>query len=202
MAERSAAASEPASLHHRAAEDLRFIRATMEGSTRFTSVSGAGQIAVGAIALAAAAAAARWSPSNGEWLAVWVGAAAVAAGIAVASTAGKARRSGASILSRAGRRFLLSLAPPIVAGAILTPALVEGDMAARLPGTWLLLYGAGVVTGGAFSIRIVPVMGLVFMLAGVVALAAPRLDPDWVMAAGFGGLHVTFGAVIARRHGG
>ncbi|HUP20905.1 MAG TPA: hypothetical protein VM778_13285, partial [Gemmatimonadota bacterium] len=128
--------------------------------------------------------------------------AATAAGVAVATTARKARRSGASILSRAGRRFLLSLAPPIVAGALLTPALVEGGLATRLPGAWLLLYGAGVVTGGAFSIRIVPVMGLAFMVAGAAALAAPGLDPDWVMAAGFGGLHLVFGAVIARRHGG
>lgn len=195
-------ADAPLRLDHRAAEDLRFIRDTMEGTVRFTSVSGIGQMLVGLVALAGAAWAAEVAPSASAWLATWLGIAVLAAAVAVGSTAVKARRSGATLLSRAGRRFLLSLTPPLVAGALLTPVLLQADQAARLPGVWLLLYGAGVVTGGAFSIRIVPLMGLAFMIAGAVALAMPRWDPNWTMAAGFGGLHLAFGAAIARRHGG
>lgn len=195
-------AADPVGLHHRAAEDLRFIRATMESSTRFTSVSGAGLIAVGAIAMGGAALAAGVEPAGATWLSSWLGTAAVASAVALAAAAVKARRAGTPLLSRAGRRFLLALAPPLVAGAILTPILFGNGLAERLPGAWLLLYGAGVVTGGAFSIRVVPIMGLAFMAAGALALALPPLDPEWTMAAGFGGLHIGFGALIARRHGG
>ena len=71
-----------------------------------------------------------------------------------------------------------------------------------LPGCWLLLYGAAAATGGAFSVRIVPILGLCFMALGVVAFAVPAAWGHWFMAAGFGGLHIGFGLVIARKYGG
>lgn len=189
----------------------------MEGSTRFTAVSGLGEIGVGGVGMLAAYLAAR-EPMAGGWLAVWLGAAAVAGPLTLAATAWKARRADAALLSRPGRRFLLALVPPMVSAALLTVVLFRAGLADLLPGTWLLLYGAGVVTGGAFSIRVIPVMGCAFMLAGAATLlafphgtaaaglawsaAAPPVWADLVMAAGFGGLHLLFGALIAWKHGG
>ena len=182
-------------------DNLRFIRETMEGATRFTAVSGIGEVAVGVTALAAAYLASRQGTPLG-WLLVWLGAALLAFLITTGAIAWKARRSQESLFSQPGRRFVLGLFPPFVAGALLTPVLFMAGVIWVLPGLWLLLYGAGVVTGGAFSVRTVPVMGLGFMALGAVALVAPPAWGDALMAAGFGGLHIFFGILIAWRHGG
>jgi len=99
-------------------------------------------------------------------------------------------------------RFALAYVPPLVAGMVLTPVFATMGLTARLPGCWLLLYGTAVATGGAFSVRVVPLMGLSFMTLGAVAFAAPAAWGHWLMAAGFGGLHIGFGYLIARRYGG
>jgi hypothetical protein len=173
----------------------------MEGSSRFTSVSGAGEIAVGVTALAAAWIAARQTTSS-AWLGVWAAEAAIAAALSLASAARKARRSGGSLRSLPARRFALSLAPPLAAGGVLTFLFLRAGLLDALPGLWLLLYGTGVVTGGAFSERIVPLTGVAFMLVGVAALALSEPEPDAWMALGFGGIHIAFGALLLWRHGG
>jgi len=191
----------PPALHVHAMDDLRFIRQTMEAAGSFTAVPGWGTVAMGASALIAALVAAL-QPTPGAWLATWMIEAAAALTSAAATMSRKARGIGLSLFSGPGRRFVLSFAPPLFAGAILTIVLAAGGRTAVLPGAWLLLYGTGVVTGGAFSVRIVPVMGLCFMLAGSVALFLPAAWGNLAMAAGFGLIHVVFGVLIARRHGG
>jgi len=140
--------------------------------------------------------------SSGEWLGIWMCEACLALLIGIWSMASKGKKGGAPLFKGPGRRFLLTLSPPMVAGALVTAALVRAHQFAALPGIWLVLYGVAVVTGGAFSVRIVPVMGAVLMLLGAAALFSP---PGWgtgFLAVGFGGAQVGFGVVIARRHGG
>jgi len=114
----------------------------------------------------------------------------------------KSKRLALSLSSRPAQRALLSFVPPLLAGAVLTTVLYRADMLTVLPGLWLLLYGAAVVTGGAFSVRIVPVMGICFMLLGGVALLAPVVSGNSFLMLGFGAMHIVFGTLIARRHGG
>jgi hypothetical protein len=188
-------------LAHVALEDIRFIRETMErSSSSFTAVPGWGQVAMGITALVAAWLASRQRlPSS--WLTVWLGEAALGASIALVATRRKAQRAGAPLTSGPGSKFVRTFLPPILAGAVLTVALYFSGMARLLPGTWLLLYGTGVLTGGAFSVAVVRVMGTSLMLAGVGALLLPAWG-DACMAFGFGALHILFGILIARRYGG
>jgi hypothetical protein len=193
--------SPPVPIHSHALDNLRFIRETMERAGSFTAVPGLGFVAIGASALFAALIAAR-ETSTGVWLITWLGEAVVALVVGFWAMLAKARAARLPLLSAAGRKFALSLAPPLLVCALLTLVLYRGGLTDAIPGVWLLLYGTGVVTGGAFSVRVVPIMGLCFMLGGAAAVFSPPAWANWYMAACFGGLHVVFGIVIARRYGG
>ena len=192
---------EPQSLHGHAADNLRFIRDTMSRAGQFTAVPGWGGVVMGATALVAAALAAR-APTRSTWLLWWFGEAAVAIVIASVTMSWKARRQDVPLLAAPARRFALAYLPPLAAGGVLTAAFIDGGLSARLPGCWLLLYGVAIATAGTLSVRVVQIMGLVFMALGAASFAAPTSTGDAFMAAGFGGLHIIFGYIIARNHGG
>jgi hypothetical protein len=191
----------PVALDDRARDNLRFIRETMERAGSFTAVPGWGGVAMGITALGAAAIASFQSSST-AWLITWMIEATLAIAIASWTTITKARRSGTSLFSGPGRRFVYSFAPPVLVGALLTIVLVRQGLLSTIAGMWLLLYGTAVVTGGAFSIRIVHLMGLCFMVLGAVALFSPSEWSNILLAVGFGGFHIVFGGVIARNYGG
>lgn len=182
-------------------DNLSYIRGMMEQAATFTAVSGWGQVVMGITAIVAAVIAAR---QGLPWarVATWVAEAGVAAGISVASMSLKAHASNVPLLTGPIRKLVLSFSPPIIVGGLLTAVLVHLGLYALLPGVWLLLYGAAVVSAGTYSVRSVPVMGAGFMLLGAIALVAPESWATPLMIAGFGGLHILFGVWIARRHGG
>jgi hypothetical protein len=192
---------EHVALRDRAMDNLRFIRETMERSASFTHVSGIGGVAMGAIALGAGVFASRVDAPM-TWLGVWIGAAMLSFSVAILAMARKSQAEGIPLLTGPGRRFAWNVTPPLVAGGVLTVALAQAGLMDLLPGSWLLLYGTSVVTGGSYSVRPVPIMGLAFMLAGVAAFLSPPAWGNAYMAAGFGGLHIVFGIVIWRKHGG
>ena len=194
------AAPEP--IHAHAIDNLRFIREAMSRATAFTAVPGWGGVAMGVTAIVTACISGPPDDSL-RWVLVWFAEAAVAVAIALATMTIKARRIGAPLSSAApAYRFALAYVPPLVAGMVLTPVFATLGLMARLPGCWLLLYGTAAATGGAMSVRVVPMMGICFMALGAAAFAAPAAWGHWLMAAGFGGLHIVFGFIIARKYGG
>jgi hypothetical protein len=190
---------EPPALHTRAMDNLRFIRETMERASSFTAVPGWGACLMGLTALPAGLIAARQN-SPKAWLETWLVEAFVALLIGGWAMDRKARRQETSLLSGPARKFILGMTPPLVVGALLTFVFSRAGLMRDVPGVWLLLYGTSVVTGGVFSVRIVPLMGLSFMLLGAVSFFSPASWGNVYMMAGFGVLHIIYGIIIARRH--
>jgi hypothetical protein len=188
-------------LNERAMESLEFIRTTMARSAPFTAVSGRGGIAMGVLALVAAALG-RSTSSDQQWLMTWIGSAAVAVPLGFVLMRAKARRYELALWSAAGRRFAQGFAPSIVAGAVLTFALVSAEAIELVPAAWLLLYGAGVLAGSSSSVPVLAWLGALFMVLGVVSLVTPAAWRDLWLGAGFGVLQIVFGVYIARNHGG
>lgn len=201
MSATSGGQSAPIAVEGKAASDLAYIRRTMDRSSRFTAVSGWGGMGMAAVAFAAAPVA-HARADSGEWLAVWMGAALAGFVLGAASIAFKARRSGQPLARGAGRRFALGLGPPIFVGGLLTFALHSAGATGLLPATWLLVFGAGLVTAGAWAVPAIPAMGLAFLAAGAAAVFAGPAWGDHFMAAGFGGIHLAGGVFVARKYGG
>ena len=187
-------------IHEHAMDQIKYIRKTMERSSAFTAVPGWGGVAMGVSALIAAYLASL-QPSFRGWIQVWAIECFVGLLVGGLSLWRKARSIDEPVFEGAGRKFLLSFVPPIWAGALISFA-VSHALPALVPGIWLILYGTAVVGAGTFSVRVVPVMGFCFVLLGAVALFLPLAAGNLVLAAGFGGLHIVFGLIIARRHGG
>lgn len=188
-------------IHAQAIQNLQYIRETMERAGHFTALSGLGGILLGITGLVTSFLAPR-APTETGWLLTWVSAAVIAMPLAGWAVVDKARRAGVPLTSGPGRKFVLGFVPAMVAAGLLTAVLVGEGLTGFLPGTWLMLYGVGVITAGTFSARVVPVMGLTFMALGGAALFAPPAYGDLFMGAGFGGLHLVFGVIILRRYGG
>src|SRR5438552_8022494 len=189
------------SINERALENLKCIRETMGRAGSFTAVPGWGGILMGVSALLTALISSRL-PTRDLSFAAWLGEALLALAIGGWAMAQKAKAAREPLLYGSGRKFALSLCPAMIAGAVLTVVLYRQGMFGIMPGAWLLLYGVAVVTGGAFSVKVVPLMGVSFMALGSIALFSPFEWANWFMGAGFGALQIIFGIVIARRYGG
>jgi hypothetical protein len=177
--------------------NLRIIRQAMQEGSAFTAVSGWGFCAIGATALVAAPIGLRQVTPDG-WLAVWLVEALLAATIALISMH---RKAGPLRITISTRRLFIGLLPALVAGGLLTVALMWNGPLRLIPGVWLVLYGVAVMQAGAFSVRALPAMGAAFVALGAVALPLPWLWANVVLAAGFGLLHIGFGVFIAKRYG-
>jgi hypothetical protein len=193
--------AQPVDMHAQAMDNLQFIRSAMENAGSFTAVPGVGGMLMGATALLAAFSA-HMSRSPAAWLAIWSAEAFLAFAIALGFSYRKAMRAGTPLLSRPFRRFALAMTPSVFVGAVLTFVLYGASGIHLLPALWLLLYGAGVSSGGAFSVRVVPIMGSSFLVLGALAAFSSPAWGDGLMALGFGGLHMFFGFLIARKYGG
>jgi hypothetical protein len=192
---------EPVSISDRAADNLKFIRETMERSTHFTAVPGYGGMLMGATAIVAAYIALQQVTLR-DRLIVWLTEACLAFAIGVLAMWQKSKIAKTSLFSAPARKFAFGFAPSLIAGVVITLGLWRFEHYEMMAPAWMLLYGAAVVTGGAFSVRIVPLMGWMFIALGAIAIALPPGYGNYLMGLSFGLLHIIFGAIIAKRYGG
>lgn len=199
--EERAAVNEPIHLGDRAIDNLRFIRETMERSTHFTAVPGYGGMLMGATAIAAAIIA-NQQTSPQSWLTVWIAEAFLAFAIGVLAMWQKSKLGSTSLISTPAKKFASGFVPALVCGIILTAGLWKYGMYELMAATWMVIYGAAVIGGGAFSVRPIPIMGWCFVALGAAAMFLPKGFGDEMMALSFGLTHIIFGAVIAKKYGG
>lgn len=193
--------AEPVKISDRAIDNLAFIRETMERSTHFTAVPGYGGILMGVTAIAAAYIA-HQQPTVRDWLIVWLTEAGLAFAIGLLAMWQKSKISQTPLISGPSKKFAFGFVPPLIAGVAITLGLLRFEHYEIMAPVWMLLYGAAVVTGGAFSVRVVPVMGWIFMAFGAIAFALPGGYGNIFMGVTFGLVHIVFGIIIARRYGG
>lgn len=194
--------TEPAAIHDHALHSIRTIRDAMDRASAFTSIPGWGGLAIGVTAIATSIVASQFVLQPRLWVLMWLADAVVAVIIASVMMYVKARRANVLLTAGPARRFFVSYSAPLIAGALITFTLVRNNMYAPLPAVWSLLYGASFISSGSFSIRVVPLMGICFMILGILACFVPLSIGNILMGAGFGALHVVFGLIIARSYGG
>jgi len=193
--------NEPVNLGHRAIDNLQFIRETMERSTAFTAVPGYGGILMGVTACVAAYIA-NLQVYLVDSLATWLVEACLAFAIGLLAMWQKSKIAGQSLISAPAKKFAMGFVPPLVAGVIAVLGLWKYGHYYEMAPICMLAYGAAVASGGAFSVRVIPVMGWCFMALGAIAFLLPTNYSNLMMALSFGGLHIIFGAIIAKRYGG
>lgn len=198
-------------------EHLAEMRALMERSSRFLSLSGLSGIWAGLCALAGAAAVyvyleiAPLSSGSGlyfekairtlKWgmnyksvfilIALLVLATALAGGIFF--TTRKARRQGLKIWDATSRRLLWAVAVPLVAGGIFCLALLYWDYPGFVPPATLVFYGLALVNGSKYTLRDVEFLGLSEIALGLLGMFLLGTGLE-LWAIGFGLLHIFYGA--------
>jgi hypothetical protein len=193
--------NQPINIGDRALDNLRFIRETMERSSVFTSVPGYGGMLMGFTAIAAAYISAT-RPTIREWLIVWLIEAFLAFAIGLLSMWQKSKLSNTPFNSAPAKKFAASFLPSLICGIVITLGMWRHELFEYMIPVWLLTYGAAVVTGGSFSVKVVPIMGWCFIALGTAAFFLPFVYGNYFMGLGFGVLHVVFGFIIGRKFGG
>ena len=189
--------AEPApSLYAKVAQDLSLIRSTMVRATAFEAVVGSAWILMGSIGLVGASVAAAQKEFE-AWLVVWLGTAFVAASVGLVTTKRCADRQGVRLDSAPARRFWTLFLPPLLAACVLTLLFSVRGLHELVPGTWLLLYGFGLASGGSVCRTVVRTSGFAFQVLGLFAFVWPDAG-NALLAAGFGAIHLSSGVWILR----
>lgn len=212
-------------------EHLAEMRALMERSTRFLSLSGLSGAWAGTCALAGVGFVKYWLAGIPDvygkyfWydrairiavemglnyksvivlLAVLVLVTALAGGWFF--TARKARRRGERVWDASSKRLLKALLIPLLTGGVFCMALLHWNLPALLAPATLIFYGLALVNGAKYTLRDVEYLGLSEIALGLFGLFSPGFGLE-LWGLGFGVLHIFYGLMMhikydSRQHTG
>ena len=203
-------------------ETLTEIRALMERSGRFISLSGLSGVGAGVAALLGAAMAYCYLgtlPFENKWMAYkeaylapkwgmdyltfFVLDAAVVFLLAVAIawyfTNRKAKKTGLKTWDAMARRMVFNLAIPLVAGGIFCLALYSNGMFHLIAPATLIFYGLALINGGKYTLDDIRYLGITEVLLGLFGLFVPGYGLE-IWALGFGVLHIFYGVLMYRKY--
>ncbi|MBT3200056.1 MAG: hypothetical protein HN350_09080 [Phycisphaerales bacterium] len=208
----------------KAAENLTVIRQLMERPIRYSTMSGVSGILAGLAALGGVAAdywvSNNLSPKNAMWatVVIWASVFLTAFTCSVVLTHIRERKQGMPFWSPVKRRILITILPPFAAGGGLSLAIVNtwflNDIPQQwglIPPIWMLFYGVTLCQIGTFSISELRVMGVAFILAGLLTACNYQYEIPGTelgtaaylaLAITFGGFHIVYGIIVWIRHGG
>lgn len=206
-----------------AREHLRVIRQTMERSTKYSTLSGLSGVLIGLVAIVGVVVTnsiIRQAPAFtvrsqaelrslnafqhrqfAELAAIWTTVLVLAIAIDFVANKRRAARVGKTVMSPIGGHIILAALPAFFAGAVITYFFIMHNLAFSVWGVWMLCYGLAICAVGLFSVKPVSVLGAAFVLAGAVTLLLPPSAQLPMMALTFGGFHIGYGILMARRHG-
>jgi len=201
-------------------EDLQAIRAIMERSSKFLSLSGLSGIFAGVCALIGAAIAwffvldaghvpyDEFMQGSGDWTltgiryylaldAMLVLVFAVLGAIFFSQR--NARKSGQLAWTHSTRRLLVHLLIPLVSGGIFILILVLQGNLMLVASVMLIFYGLSLVNAGKFTFGEIHYLGLTQIVLGILAgVFVHQGLLFWTI--GFGFMHIVYGIVMFYRH--
>jgi hypothetical protein len=188
-----------------ALDDINTIRSQVARGTQFRGYGPLSIASSGILALAVAAAQARWAQSSEHnlrlFLLVWISTAAVAVSLSALETVFRVRRvhSGLALemIQAAAEQFL----PCIVVGLLLTVVLmrIAPQDFWMLPGLWGVLFSLGVFASCRFLPRQMFAVGAWYLAAGLISLliaAGHHVLLPWAMGISFGVGQLLVAAVL------
>jgi hypothetical protein len=189
----------------RALADINAIRAQMARETQFLGYGPRSTAASGLLALLVASGQVLWQRTHDGtaeiFLEVWICTAAAAAFFSVGETIFRTRRMHASLWKQKFQMAIEHFLPAIVVGLMLTVVLrqVAPEATWMLPGLWQLAFSLGIFASCRFLPRPIFVVGLWYMVSGLVCLAAGGVHHEltpWSMGIPFGVGQLLIAAVL------
>ncbi|RZK82270.1 MAG: hypothetical protein EOO92_02365 [Pedobacter sp.] len=196
--------------------ELASIRALMERSAKFISLSGLSGIMAGIYAIIGAAIGycIVYGTSGGLdyrdhyisdqttvfslfLIALTVLALSLSTGILL--TVQKAKRKGETVWNPASKRLLVNMAIPLITGGILIIIFLLRGYYGIIAPSCLIFYGLSLVSGSHYTVSDVKWLGIYEILLGLIAACLPGYGiVFWTI--GFGVLHIIYGSIMHFRY--